>query len=110
MSRKIITVGELNWSVIDKTVSQDIRLAEFAAEINENEGKLILLELIEDGKRQGYIEPDLSNKAIMMYFEILQESDSAFFRIINAPDVNPENVQDLNRILFCGFMNKEKTK
>jgi AcrR family transcriptional regulator len=108
MTRKVNTVGELDWNVIDKMVSKDSRLAEFVAEINENEGKPILLELIEDGKRQGYIEPDLSSRAIMMYFEILQESGSAFFRIINTPDVNPENVQDLNHILFYGFMNREK--
>ena len=110
MDRKINTVGELDWNVIDKMVSQDARLAEFAAEINESESKPMLLELIEDGKRQGYIEPDLSNEAIMMYFEILQESGSAFFRIISAPGVNPDSVKDLNTILFYGFMNKEKKK
>ena len=110
MDRKINIVGELDWNVIDKMVSQDTRLAEFVAEINENENKPMLLELIEDGKRQGYIKPDLSNEAIMMYFEILQASGSAFFRIISAPGVNPDTVQDLNQILFYGFMNKEKEK
>ena len=110
MDRKINIVGELDWNVIDKMVSQDTRLAEFAAEINENENKPMLLELIEDGKRQGYIKPDLSNEAIMMYFEILQASGSAFFRIISAPGVNPDTVQNLNQILFYGFMNKEKEK
>ena len=110
MDRKINIVGELDWNVIDKMVSQDTRLAEFVAEINENENKPMLLELIEDGKRQGYIKPDLSNEAIMMYFEILQASGSAFFRIISAPGVNPDTVQNLNQILFYGFMNKEKEK
>ena len=110
MDRKINIVGELDWNVIDKMVSQDTRLAEFAAEINENENKPMLLELIEDGKRQGYIKPDLSNEAIMMYFEILQASGSAFFRIISAPGVNPDTVQNLNQILFYGFMSKEKEK
>ncbi|MFC1530014.1 TetR/AcrR family transcriptional regulator [Gemmatimonadota bacterium] len=110
MNRKMDAVAGLDWNVIDKMVSQDTRLAEFAAEINEKESKPLMNELIEDGKRQGYIEPSLSNQAIMMYFEVLQASGSAFFRIINAPGVNPESVQDLNRILFYGFINKEKEK
>ncbi|MFC1948341.1 TetR/AcrR family transcriptional regulator [Chloroflexota bacterium] len=109
MERKINTVGELDWIVIDKMVSQDAMLANVAAEIKENEYKPILIELIEDGKRQGYIEPDISNEAIMMYFEILQESGSAFFRIINAPGVTADSLKDLNHILFYGFMNKGKT-
>jgi len=108
MDRKINLVGELDWNVIDKMVSQDARLADFAAEIYEFENKPMLLELIEDGKRQGYIESDLSNEAIMMYLELFQASGSAFFRIVNAPGVNPDSVRDLTQILFYGFMNKEK--
>ncbi|MFC1904756.1 TetR/AcrR family transcriptional regulator [Chloroflexota bacterium] len=108
MDRKINTIAELDWNVIDKMVSQDTRLAEFAAEINENESKSLLFELINDGKLQGYIKPDLSNESIMMYLEVLQASGSAFFRIINAPGVDPDSVQDLNQILFYGFMDKEK--
>jgi len=108
MDRKINLVGELDWNVIDKMVSQDARLADFAAEIYEFENKPMLLELIEDGKRQGYIESDLSNEAIMMYLELFQASGSAFFRIVNAPGVNPDSVRDLTQILFYGFMNKAK--
>jgi len=108
MDRKINIAGKLDWEIIDKLTAQDKRLAEFAAEVNERENKPMLLELIEDGKRQGYIEPGLSSEAIMMYLETIQESGSAFFRIINEPDVNPDSVQDLRRILFYGFMNRER--
>ncbi len=108
MERKINVVGELDWNLINKMVSQDTGLANFAAEIKEVEAKPMLLELIEDGKQQGYINPDLSNEAIMMYLKILQESGSAFFRIINAPGVSLDILKDLNHILFYGFMNREK--
>jgi len=108
MERKVNVVGELDWNLIDRMVSQDIGLANFAAEINEAEAKPMLLELIKDGKQQGYIDPNLSNEAIMMYLEILQESGSAFFRIINAPGVSSDTLKDLNHILFYGFMNREK--
>jgi AcrR family transcriptional regulator len=108
MDRKINKAGKLDWKIIDKMITRDKRLAEFADEVNEKENKPMLLELIEDGKRQGYIEPDLSNEAIMMYLEILQESGSAFFRIINRSGANPDDAQELNRILFYGFMNRER--
>lgn len=110
MERKINVVGELDWNLIDRMVSQDTGLADFAAEINETEAKPMLLELIEDGKQQGYIDPDLSNEAIMMYLEILQQSGSAFFHIVSAPGVSPDALKDLNHILFYGFMNREKEK
>jgi AcrR family transcriptional regulator len=108
MERKINVVGELDWNLIDKMVAQDTGLANFAAEINEVEAKPMLLELIEDGKQQGHIDPYLLNEAIMMYLEILQESGSAFFRIISAPGVSPDVLKDLNHILLYGFMNREK--
>lgn len=110
MDRKTKAAKELDWNVIEKMVSQDVKLAEFAAEINENETKPMLFELIEDGKQQGYIEPNLSNEAIMMYLEILQESGTAFFRLVEAQRDNLKVLQDFNRVLFYGFMNKEKEK
>jgi AcrR family transcriptional regulator len=108
MERKVNLVGELDWNLIDRMISQYTDLVNFAAEINETEAKPMLLELIKDGKQQGHIDPDLSNEAIMMYLEILQESGSAFFRIINVPGVSPDILKDLNHILFYGFMNRKK--
>lgn len=107
MNRKMKAAKELDLDTMEKIVSQDARLAEFVAEINENETKPMLFKLVEDGKRQGYIDPDLSTEAIIMYMEILQESDTAFFRIIREQNGNDDILQDINHILFYGFMKRD---
>jgi len=107
MQRKVKAAKELDLDVLEKMITQDTRLAEFAVDMNEYEPKPTLLELIEDGKRQGYIEPELSNEAIMMYLELLQTSGTAFFRILEAQHDNEKTLQDFNCVLFYGFLNKD---
>jgi len=106
--KKIKAAGELDLDVMDRMISQDTRLDQFAANVYEKETKPLLLELVEDGKQQGHIEPELTNEAIMMYLQLLQESGTAFFRIVEAQRDNAKVLQDFNRVLFYGFMKKEE--
>jgi AcrR family transcriptional regulator len=108
MTQKARSAAELDLDVIDKMVRQNPALLKYAAETFENDTRPMLLELIEDGKKQGYIDPDLSNEAILMYLEVLQESGVAFFRIMEKRSGDKTAIRDFNRILFHGFMKEEK--
>lgn len=104
MQKKIQAAQEMDLDVMEKAITQNAQLAEFVAEVHEHQIKPVLLELIRDGKQQGYIEPGISDEAIMLYLELLQESGVAFFRIVKAQQDNEKVLQDFNRILFHGFM------
>ena len=66
----------------------------------------MMLCLIEDGKRQGYIDASLSTEAIMVYIDIVKEGAQIFARIPQVMREDAKIMGDLNRIMFYGFVNQ----
>ena len=90
--------------VLDKFISTDERLREFAEEINQKETEPLLLDFIDEGRNKGYIKKNLSNEAILAYLQILQENGTVYFRLVEKYSNNPEIIEQLNDILFYGMM------
>lgn len=63
----------------------------------------IFLELVKEGKKQGYVSPELSNESIRIYFEIIRQG------IVTDPDIHsrlhehPKLTRDLILLIFYGF-------
>jgi AcrR family transcriptional regulator len=73
----------------------------FAQEIEK-----ALLEFIEDGKKQGQIDPKLSNEAVTAYMQFFQEGLSAHPEIQNKLSRNPRLKQDLLSLFMYGINGK----
>lgn len=75
--------GELMQSVIQN----DPEIYKFVNDIRRNEVDKLMFDLFEEGKKQGYISPEISKEAILLYCEILRRG------IFNIPDFSVQ-IQD----------------
>ena len=68
----------------------------------------IILELFEEGKKEGYIDKSLSSEVIQIYFEILREGSFASTELLKNKLQNVQNVRELIDIILHGLMGKQK--
>ena len=108
--QKVAAVSEMDWSGIYKMLAQDLRLVEYTEKVHEVEMKANFVELIQDGKEQGYIEPDLSTEAIMLYLDFLRDGAQVISQIPREIRENTKIMQDLNDIAFYGFVRRETAR
>jgi len=104
--QKTAAVSELDWSGIYKLLAHDARLAEYTEKVHVEEVRSNFIELIQDGKRQGYIDPDMSSEAILLYLDFLREGSELISRIPRETLENTKIMQDLNDIVFHGFVKR----
>jgi AcrR family transcriptional regulator len=98
--------ASMDLDILDKLVSTDNTLIEFAEEINEKESIPLLIDFIEDGRLQGYIREDISNESILAYLDILSKSGTVYYRFVEVHRDNLDIVRQLNDILFFGILDK----
>ncbi len=107
ISGKLDLASQLNGEVVNKIIKQDQNIAPFIDEIYENEIRPLWLEILADGKKQGYIDPSLDNNALLIYLDALKAGFSAKQDMLsNYPD-NISLIQHLTRIMFYGFLKKD---
>ncbi len=107
ISNKMDIADQVNSELIEKLISQDRRIAPFIDELYDQEIKPLWLEIMADGKKQGYIDPALDDTALLAYLDIIQAGLKArpeFFK--NFSD-NINLFQQITRMMFYGFLKKE---
>jgi AcrR family transcriptional regulator len=100
---------QFNGEIINKLISQDKAIAPFIDEIYNKEIRPLWLEILADGKKQGYISSSLDDEALLLYLDALragfaEKKDS----LLKFRD-NPGMIQQLTRIMFYGFLKKDIT-
>jgi AcrR family transcriptional regulator len=73
----------------------------------EAEMKPMMNEIIDDGKRQGYIRPDLPNEAVMIYLDMLKEGGLANTAQLQRIMENNQLLTGLTRLIYYGLFQKE---
>ncbi|CDQ41184.1 MULTISPECIES: TetR/AcrR family transcriptional regulator [Virgibacillus] len=87
------------YNVIMKEYSAGISYIE---ELYQKKAIPKMMELFEEGKREGYVDPDLSNESILMYFHIFKEAmqrEDIYNKILPM-------TEDIMKILFYGIIGK----
>ena len=73
-------------------------------ELWRNDVNRVTMSLIEDGKRQGYIDKQLSEQDITFYLEILRRGIFASPDLISTMDTNAEAYRKLNYLFVYGLI------
>ena len=107
ISNKLNMVETVNREIIGKLVSQDKNIAPFINEIYELEIKPLWKEMIADGKKQGYIDPNLDDEAVVVYLDVLQAGFKARPEILQDFKENMGFIEQLTRLMFYGLLQKE---
>ena len=107
MGGKMELVQQLNSEIIARMVSQDKNIAPFIEKIYQQEIKPLWLEILSQGKRQGYIEPALSDEALLVYLDAIKTGLQGKPELIADIPGRLPLIKELTRIMFYGFLNKE---
>lgn len=96
-------IGKFHGELTQTALSQDPEMRQFVASIWQGEINQLLIDLFADGKKQGYISLDLSQEAILTYYEILRQG------MYNSPHVqaklenNPKLIRELISVFTYGL-------
>lgn len=82
-------------------------IREFMDEFYQKKTLPFLMKMIEQGQKEGNVDPNISSNAILIYIQIFKEAlaKPEFFA-----HTNQAVLQDLNRLFYYGFMGKAEKK
>jgi AcrR family transcriptional regulator len=92
--------GELAMMVF----SEDSEIKQFVEEILIQGGIQMMLELLEEGKREGYIGKYISEETLITYLDILRNGISSSQRLNSAGEAYPRLVRELNELFLYGLI------
>jgi AcrR family transcriptional regulator len=104
---KLDMMEQMNNEIIEKLISQDGIIAKLVDEIMEQEVKPLWKEMVADGKKQGYIEPDLDEHVLTAYLDILQAGFRARPELFHDLTENRRLIEQMAHLMFHGFLKKE---
>jgi AcrR family transcriptional regulator len=107
VSGKVDMTEKLNQEIIEKLVSQDKRIEAFIDKLYDDEVKPLWLEMLADGKKQGYIDESLDEEAILVYLDILKAGVRSRPDLLDNFKSNLGLVESLTRIVFYGLLKKD---
>ena len=107
MSGKMDLAGKVNGELIEKIISQDKRIAPFIDEIYEQEIKPLWYQILDEGKKQGYIDPSLDDESLIAYLDIIKTGIQAKPEIFKNYVENMSLIEQLTNLMFYGFLKKD---
>ncbi|UCD09992.1 MAG: TetR/AcrR family transcriptional regulator [Dehalococcoidales bacterium] len=70
----------------------------------EQEALKMTLDLFEEGKKEGYIGKDISEKTLIIYFDILKSGITTSTRLYTDEESYPRIVRELNELFLYGLV------
>jgi TetR/AcrR family transcriptional regulator, cholesterol catabolism regulator len=104
---KMDLTEQVNSEIIEKMLGQDKAVGAYVDEIFEKDIKPLWLEMLADGKKQGYIDPALDDDAMLMYLDIMEAGLKAKMEFFKDIKNNIKLIQDLTNMMFYGFLIKK---
>ncbi len=107
ISGKMDMTSSLNSEILDKIISQDESITPYIDEVYVNEIRPLWFKMLEDGKKEGYIDESLNNEALLLYLDTIKAGTSANKEIWKNYLDKIELMQQITHIMFYGFLKKE---
>ncbi|ADJ26585.1 transcriptional regulator, TetR family [Dehalogenimonas lykanthroporepellens BL-DC-9] len=104
---KLELTANVNSEIITRLMTQDAKIAPFLEEIYGNEVNQLWLEMLEEGKRQDYIERSLSPDAFLAYMDAMRIGFSAKGDLFKDWQNRMDLIEELSRLFFYGFLKKD---
>jgi AcrR family transcriptional regulator len=100
---KTKVANQYQGELIQSVIYNDPELYEFINNIRLNEVNKLMLDLFEQGKKQGYISPELSKEAILLYTEILRRGIFAIPDFSEKTKSNPYITREIISLAVYGL-------
>ncbi len=106
MLDKMAMANDYDQELIEKYAFGSPELAEFINKVYEGDIKKIQVEMLKEGKEQGYIDKNLSNEAIFLYLDMVRKGTDAYVYLYKNPKKNIRMLRELNNLIFYGIFKK----
>ena len=103
---KLDVVGRHQGELLQTIVSDDPEIRQLVDSVYKMEIKQCLIGFYEEGKKQGYINPELSTESIIHYSEIIREGMAAESSLSENPERNRKLLQELIPLYLYGILGK----
>jgi len=98
----------LNSEMLQAVLSEDPEIRQFVNDLLERQLYDMMLSFFDEGKREGYIEPDLSNEAILLYIEMFQAFAYTRPDLYARFKTEPQLLNDTWHLFLYGLMGERK--
>ncbi|TFG47139.1 MAG: TetR/AcrR family transcriptional regulator [Dehalococcoidia bacterium] len=107
ISGKLDIVSKASDEVISKIITQDKKIAPFLEDMFSSEVKQLWLEMLDDGKRQGYIDESIDPEAFYIYMDIVRAGFTAKGELFTPWKQNIDLIEKMTHFVFYGFLQKD---
>ena len=98
--------GQYQGELLQTIISEDPEIRQLVESVSQVEITPYVIEFYEEGKRQGYVNPQLSTETIMRYSEIIRKGMAAESSLSEDPEHNRKLLQELIPLYLYGILGK----
>ena len=106
LSYKSDMLGQYQGELMQTVISEDPEIRYLVDSFYLTEIRQMIIDFYEEGKRQGYVNPELSTETIMRYLLIVRSGMAAESVLSEDPEHNRKMMQDLSPLFLYGIMGK----
>jgi len=99
-------LGRYQGEIMQTLISEDPEIRQMVDSVYQVELTPYVIEFYEEGKRQGYVNPELPTETIMHYSEIIRRGMAAEPSLSEDPDHNRKLIQELTPLVLYGILGK----
>jgi len=108
LSYKSDMLGHYQGEFMQTMISEDPEIRHLVDSMYLTEIRQMIINFYEEGKRQGYVNPELSTETIMRYALIVRSGMAAESILSEDPEQNRKMMQELTPLLLYGIMGKPR--
>jgi hypothetical protein len=82
----------------------DTEIRQYFEQIAQNEGYKLVLALFDQGRREGYVDPGISDEAILSYYEILRKGIFASSGLKTGTERSAGMMRELMPVFLYGLV------
>ena len=101
-------LGQYQGEFMQMILSEDPEIRQFVDSVYMVEMRQSIIDFYEEGKKQGYVNPELSTDTIMRYFDIVRNGIAVSSGLSEDPEQNRKWLQDTMPIFLYGIMGKPR--
>jgi AcrR family transcriptional regulator len=101
-------LGQYQGEFMQTIISEDPEIRQLVDSDYMVEIRQSIIDFYEEGKRQGYVNPELSTETIMRYMLIVRSGMAAESTLSEDPEHNRKMMQELTPLFLYGIMGKPR--
>jgi AcrR family transcriptional regulator len=101
-------LGQYQGEFMQAIISEDPEIRQFVNSVYMTEIMPVVMDFYEEGKRQGYVNPELSTENIIRYMLIIRSGMAAESILSEDPEHNRKMIQELAPLFLYGIMGKPR--